>query len=265
MTNLSDECRRTTIMYMAACATYNWGSACSGTDSPSWVFVAMGAVFLHTAFSNIHAAEILAAKRAWIKRTSKPRHLFRCVLALTRRKADCDQVGPVELADLPWPLDLFIAGFSCKDVSHLNVFKWQKFQNNVVTHNQGTTGSTLLGVLCYLWQRRPRTFILENVPGLAEHLHLVLDRCAAAGYLVMWRMFNSLRVGVPHDRDRIWLLGWRLDIIKIPHAEFRSRVEAAWDALLEDHPLMAIDDFLYPEGHRHILRGHEDEGKLHHL
>ena len=58
---------------------------------------------------------------------------------------------------------------------------------------------------------RPRTIVLENVPGLftsdaGRFFGRVLGALAAIGYDAEWRVLSAADVGAPHKRDRVWIV-----------------------------------------------------------
>jgi DNA (cytosine-5)-methyltransferase 1 len=79
---------------------------------------------------------------------------------------------------------------------------------------------TLTGYLRVLRDTRPRTFLLENVYGLAyegkdEGLRYILDGIAqinretGTNYEVTWKMVNTSDYGVPQIRERVFMIGSR--------------------------------------------------------
>lgn len=63
-------------------------------------------------------------------------------------------------------------------------------------------------------QSRPKAFIFENVKGLIdprnkEALSYILDRIKAAGYYANYYLINSYDYGVPQNRMRIYIVGFR--------------------------------------------------------
>ncbi len=64
---------------------------------------------------------------------------------------------------------------------------------------------------------KPKSFILENVKGLAdprnlESLNLILSELKSSGYQVFHKVLNSYDFGLPQNRDRIFIVGFRKDI-----------------------------------------------------
>ena len=179
----------------------SWGSSCSGTESPLWVFEALSQnnYLTHT---HVFSAEIDPDKRSWIQhitqatrrvRRKRAHHtlLFCDILDVSRPSATCANNGVVAPADYCEDLDLFLAGFSCKDVSFLNVNRGSASECTE-THS-GTTGGTFLGVKLIVEMRRPKAFILENVVGLLVkgQIYKVVEQLEAKGYIVIWRVQNQ--------------------------------------------------------------------------
>lgn len=67
-------------------------------------------------------------------------------------------------------------------------------------------------------QVQPKVFIFENVKGLYDprnkkNLDLILSNFREAGYLVRAELLNSYDFGVPQNRTRTFLVGYRKDLI----------------------------------------------------
>lgn len=64
----------------------------------------------------------------------------------------------------------------------------------------------------------PRTFILENVPGLASMaggkiIRMIMRDLAGIGYNVQWDIHNAADYGVPQNRRRVIIIGLRNDVM----------------------------------------------------
>lgn len=68
-----------------------------------------------------------------------------------------------------------------------------------------------------LSQVRPKFFIAENVKGLlsignGKIIEAMVNEFAEQGYNVKYKLFNAKNVGVPQDRERVFIVGVRKDI-----------------------------------------------------
>jgi DNA (cytosine-5)-methyltransferase 1 len=99
--------------------------------------------------------------------------------------------------------ELWCAGWPCQDLSHANA-----------TERKGLGGerSGLFHDFFDLVKKvRPTWLVLENVPGLlsAEKgvaLETVIDTLEKDGYLGGWLSCNTLDAGLPHNRDRVFII-----------------------------------------------------------
>ena len=96
-------------------------------------------------------------------------------------------------------VDVICGGFPCQDLS-------------VAGRRAGIEGSR-----SGLWREpvrlighlRPRFVILENVTGLLNGgLHVILGALAKIGYDAIWHCVRAARFGLPHIRDRIWIVAY---------------------------------------------------------
>jgi DNA (cytosine-5)-methyltransferase 1 len=96
-------------------------------------------------------------------------------------------------------VDVIAGGFPCQDIS-------------VDGDGEGLDGER--SGLWYEYARlvgeiRPRFVIVENVSELlARGLGEVLGSLAAIGYDAEWNCIRASRVGLPHHRDRVWLVAY---------------------------------------------------------
>ncbi|MGK7876232.1 MAG: DNA cytosine methyltransferase [Xenococcaceae cyanobacterium] len=104
----------------------------------------------------------------------------------------------------------FIGGPPCPDFSVGGKNRGAKGDN-------GKLSGAYVELIC---QQKPDFFLFENVKGLYrtqkhrvffENLKHQLNHC---GYILVERLINSIEYGVPQDRDRIILIGFRRDLIK---------------------------------------------------
>lgn len=101
------------------------------------------------------------------------------------------------------PADLWCAGWPCQDLSHANSErKGLGGERSGLFHTFLTLASAV----------RPSWVVLENVPGLLSAddgtaLEDVIDGLEKVGYVGGWFAFNTVDAGLPHNRDRIFIVG----------------------------------------------------------
>ena len=109
----------------------------------------------------------------------------------------------------PWRgiVDVVSGGFPCQDISAAG------------------RGEGIDGERSGMWREmariihevRPRFVFVENSPMLTSRgLGRVLGDLASMGFNARWGVLGAADVGANHQRDRIWIAGWR-DVF--PHAE----------------------------------------------
>jgi DNA (cytosine-5)-methyltransferase 1 len=70
-------------------------------------------------------------------------------------------------------------------------------------------------------QAKPVHFVMENVPGLAtmhdgEAIKEVCETFQAGGYHVSWQKVDTADYGVPQHRERVIVIGKRVDVMGLP-------------------------------------------------
>lgn len=68
---------------------------------------------------------------------------------------------------------------------------------------------------------QPRAFVMENVPGMARGrmraiFHEIIRTLTQTGYCVRARILNAAHYGVPQNRERVIILGFRHDLGIVP-------------------------------------------------
>lgn len=125
-----------------------------------------------------------------------------------------DRFGPNELhqgdinalLDSVPPHDLLTGGFPCQPFS-------------AAGKKEGTRdprGTLFQSIVDVLRRRMPKHFVLENVKRLltmegGSHFATVLSALSGLGYRVEWRVLNARHFGLAQNRERVVLLGTRID------------------------------------------------------
>lgn len=99
--------------------------------------------------------------------------------------------------------EILLAGFPCQAFSIMGDMKG--FQD--------TRGTLFFEVERILKAKRPVSFILENVKQLVGHdrgrtFRAILDHLESIGYYTNWKVLNALDFGLPHKRERIFIVGF---------------------------------------------------------
>lgn len=105
-------------------------------------------------------------------------------------------------------IDLLAGGPPCPAFSKSRFYRKDKPR---ALHDP-TAQSTLTAFLCVLRDLRPKTFLLENVPGFAYKIHqdalnFVLDTATSLGYQCNYKILNAADFGVPQIRQRFFMVG----------------------------------------------------------
>lgn len=111
----------------------------------------------------------------------------------------------VAVGDIP-KHDLLLAGFPCQPFSIIG--KMRGFED--------TRGTLFFDIARILEAHRPKAFVLENVKLLKGHdggrtLARILETLAGLDYQVDYRVLNALNFGLPQKRERIWIVGHRVE------------------------------------------------------
>lgn len=113
-----------------------------------------------------------------------------------------EDVSTLTAKDLDGTIDVICGGFPCQDISLAG------------------KGAGLAGERSGLWfqfhrliqEIKPKWVIAENVSALRSRgLDEVLRSLAEIGYDAEWHCIPASAVGAPHQRDRIWILGYPHD------------------------------------------------------
>lgn len=100
--------------------------------------------------------------------------------------------------------DILTAGFPCQPFSSAG-------KKSGVRDPRGTLFHEIVDIIA---ARQPSLFVLENVKRLltmerGEHFATILAALTRVGYSVEWRVINAMNLGLPQNRQRIFLSGVR--------------------------------------------------------
>ncbi len=107
----------------------------------------------------------------------------------------------IDSGELP-DFDLLVGGFPCQAFSVAG--KRGGFND--------TRGTLFFDVARVLKDKRPRHLVLENVKGLLSHdsgktFSTIIGVLTDLGYNVEWQLLNSKDLGVPQNRERVYIVG----------------------------------------------------------
>ncbi len=98
--------------------------------------------------------------------------------------------------------DFLVGGFPCQAFSIAG--KRRGFDD--------TRGTLFFEIARCLWEKQPRLLLLENVKGLLSHdkgktVGIILNTLDELGYDLQWQVLNSKNLGVPQNRERVFIVG----------------------------------------------------------
>ncbi|MCY8798167.1 DNA (cytosine-5-)-methyltransferase [Bacillus inaquosorum] len=119
----------------------------------------------------------------------------------------CD-VSKIDKTFLP-EFDLLVGGSPCQSFS-------------IAGHRRGfedTRGTLFFQYIETLKEKQPKFFIFENVKGLINHdkgntLNVMAEAFSEVGYRIDLELLNSKFFNVPQNRERIYIIGIREDLIE---------------------------------------------------
>lgn len=117
-------------------------------------------------------------------------------------------ITKISSTDIP-DFDILLAGFPCQPFSSIGLR--QGFMHE-------TQGTLFYDVARIIKDKQPRAFMLENVPGLLTHdqgntFKVIEKTLKDLGYTVDYKVLNSAHFGVPQQRKRIYIVGFKKDLV----------------------------------------------------
>jgi DNA (cytosine-5)-methyltransferase 1 len=112
---------------------------------------------------------------------------------------DITKIDPFKVPDH----DILLAGFPCQPFSVVGLKKG---------FDDSKSGNAYFAIERILMAKKPRAFLLENVKGLksvdgGEIFRMIVDRLAAIGYRIFYKVLSGKDFGIPQNRERIYIVG----------------------------------------------------------
>jgi len=233
------------------------GTDCSGAEAP---YFALREIQSAMAGSNgprieldhVFACDVTSAPRAFIQQNCKPQALFADIRGRESISHCLLQQRPRRV---PSNLDIYVAGFPCKDFSLLNSSR---------PCLAGPHAAIFTSVVKYIRRNEPATFILENVSGItmkaqgggAPIYEVMQELRSIPNYQIRGWDVNSRDYGVPQNRKRVYIVG-----VHTSKANLRLPL-AEWSAVLKrlrstEAERLTAEDFLLPDDHPAVVQNEQ--------
>lgn len=117
----------------------------------------------------------------------------------------CGDIGKIDKASIP-TADVMLGGFPCQGFSLSGPRKLDDSRNTLYKH-----------YVEIVKQKQPKVFVGENVKGLlsmgdGQIIDAIIAAFADCGYNVFYELVNAKNYGVPQDRERVIITGFRHDM-----------------------------------------------------
>jgi len=126
------------------------------------------------------------------------------------------ELGDVtQIQSLPNHLDVLVGGVPCQPWSVAGCLRG--FND--------PRGQLWFDVIRLVKENQPKSFIFENVSGLANpknrnNLEFIIRQLESTGYCVKWNVLNAYDFGLPQNRDRVFIVGLRSDLERCQEYQF---------------------------------------------
>ncbi len=148
----------------------------------------------------------------------------------------CGDISHVEVETIPYS-DAILGGFPCQGFSLSGPRKIDDSRNALYKH-----------YVRIVEAKQPKIFVGENVKGLltmgnGQNIEAIIDEFSSCGYNVFYKLVNAKDFGVPQDRERVIICGFRKDLsvnefeLEIPDVKQMTLREA-----LKDLPVTTMDE-----------------------
>lgn len=123
----------------------------------------------------------------------------------SRAKVVCGDISKVSVDGIP-DSDVILGGFPCQGFSLSGPRKIDDSRNALYKH-----------YVNIVKMKQPKIFVGENVKGLltmgeGKIIEAIVEEFSQCGYNVFYQLLNAKNYGVPQDRERIIIYGFRKDL-----------------------------------------------------
>lgn len=161
----------------------------------------------------------------------------------------CNSIECVDIKNIP-KADLILGGFPCQDFSII----WKR------PGLKGQRGNLYTYFLEFVKEKQPKVFIAENVKGLlsANNTRAIKQIISdfeniAPGYLVKPKIYNFADYGVPQYRERVLLVGIRMDTgFNFIHPKPLYGEGKKYPHITSGEAIAGADKILYNNEHQNI-------------
>ncbi|PPK82783.1 DNA (cytosine-5)-methyltransferase 1 [Lacrimispora xylanisolvens] len=118
----------------------------------------------------------------------------------------CGDISKIELDTIPIS-DVILGGFPCQGFSLSGPRKIDDSRNILYKH-----------YVKIVADKQPKIFVGENVKGLltmgnGQIIEAIIEEFSSCGYNVFYQLVNAKNFGVPQDRERVIIYGFRKDLL----------------------------------------------------
>ena len=160
----------------------------------------------------------------------------------------CDDIKNIDVSTLP-DADVVVGGFPCQGFSQANRLRTLNDDRNKLYRFFYNT----------ILIKQPKFFIAENVKGIlslgkGSAIKQIVSDFEAAGYITSVHLVNMADYGVPQTRQRVIIVGQRIDLGKELHFRFPKPTHSKNGELLKWVSIKeAIDYFPDPNAENGVL------------
>ena len=123
----------------------------------------------------------------------------------SKAKVVCGDISKIDMSEIPVS-DVILGGFPCQGFSLSGPRKIDDTRNVLYKY-----------YVKLVQQNQPLAFIGENVKGLltmggGQVIDAIIEDFSGCGYDVFYKLVNARNYGVPQDRERVIIVGFRKDL-----------------------------------------------------